>query len=209
VPDPRLIDVSVPRHPDGVVLVLHGGGGQGGPTPVSPTQPSVLRMIPVARRIARAGHGQLAVLRLLNSSRALKQLASRFGPATPVCVVGHSLGGRAALLSAGGPQVHGVVALAPWVYPDDVATGVAGTPIVIIHGDQDQVAPPERSRRLAQALRRQTQVAYVTVTGGKHAMLSRFAQFDGLAHCVAWMLLGDRRDPIVGRIADGEHDLTV
>jgi dienelactone hydrolase len=191
---------------------------------VSPTQPSVLRMIPVARRIARAGHGQLAVLRLLNSSRgwttgqtplqdvegALKQLASRFGPATPVCVVGHSLGGRAALLSAGGPQVHGVVALAPWVYPDDVATGVAGTPIVIIHGDQDQVAPPERSRRLAQALRRQTQVAYVTVTGGKHAMLSRFAQFDGLAaHCVAWMLLGDRRDPIVGRIADGEHDLTV
>jgi alpha-beta hydrolase superfamily lysophospholipase len=224
VPDSHLIDVAVPERPEGVVLVLHGGGSRGGPMRVSPAQLSVLRMIPVAQRIARAGHGRLAVLRLLNSRRgwdtthtpvddvawALGEIATRFGRELAVCLVGHSLGGRAALLSAGRPEVHGVVALAPWVHPNDVPPDVAGTPIVIIHGDEDRVASTDRSRRVAQALRRQTQVAYIIVEGGKHAMLSRRRYFDGLAaHCAAWMLLGDTSDPVVRRIAGGDDDFAV
>ncbi len=206
------------------MLVLHGGGSRGGPMRVSPAQLSVLRMIPVAQRISRVGHGRLAVLRLLNSRRgwdtthtpvddvawALGEVATRFGDDMPVCLVGHSLGGRAALLSAGRPEVRGVVALAPWVYPSDATKDVAGTRIVIIHGDEDRVASTDRSRRVAQTLRRQTQVAYVIVEGGKHAMLSRRRYFDGLAaHCAAWMLLGDSDDPTVARIADGEDDFAV
>ena len=54
--------------PRGVVLVLHGGAGRGSRR-VSPAQLSVLRMVPVAGRIARAGTGRLAVYRLLNSHR--------------------------------------------------------------------------------------------------------------------------------------------
>jgi predicted esterase len=224
VADPRLIDVSVPRDPEGVVLVLHGGGTRGAPMAVSPTQLSVLRMIPIARRIARGSHRRLAVLRLLNSFRgwdnghtpmrdvewALEEIAGRFGADAPVCLVGHSLGGRAALLSAGKEQVHGVVALAPWVYPSDVVRNAGGTPIVIIHGDADQVASPQRSREVADALAQQTTVSYITVASGTHAMLRRRDSFDGLAaHCVNWMLLGETQDPVLRQIAAGEERLTV
>lgn len=224
MPEPRLIEVTSPREPAGVVLVLHGGGSRGTPMQVSPSQLSVLRMIPVAHAVARAGQRRLAVLRLLNSFRgwatdhtpiqdvdwALGQVADRFGAETPVCLVGHSLGGRAALCTADRPQVRGVVALAPWVYPDDIDQDVTDTPVVIIHGDADRVAPPERSRQVAEGLRRETRVAYITVRGGKHAMLSHRGDFDTLAaHCAAWMLLGESGDPIVARIAAGEDDFTV
>jgi alpha-beta hydrolase superfamily lysophospholipase len=224
VPEARLIDVADPSDPAGVVLVLHGGGSRGAPVAVSPSQLSVLRMIPVARAVARAGHGRLAVLRLLNSFRgwapdhtpihdvdwALGEIGERYGADMPVCLVGHSLGGRAALGSAGRSAVHGVVALAPWVYPDDGDEDVRGTPIVIIHGDGDRIAAPERSRRVAKGLARHTAVTYITVKGGKHAMLSHRGDFDTLAaHCAAWMLLGDSSDPIIARIAAGEDDFTV
>jgi pimeloyl-ACP methyl ester carboxylesterase len=158
---PRLIDVRVPERPEGAVLVLHGGAARRGHARVSPAQLSVVRMIPIARRIARAGRGRLAVFRLLNSRRgwdashtpaddarwALGEIAGRLGD-VPVCVVGHSLGGRAALLVAGEPHVRGVVALAPWVYPSDVARDVGGRRILIVHGTEDRIASPARSAAL-------------------------------------------------------------
>lgn len=220
----RLIDSFIPAEPEGIVLVLHGGGNRGRPMAVSPAQLSVLRMIPVAGRIAAVTRPQLAVLRLLNSRRgwdsthtpvadvdwALGEIAGRWGADLPVALVGHSLGGRAALLSAGQAQVSGVVALAPWVYPDDVARGLHDTPILIIHGDEDRVAPPERSRRLAAALERETPVSYVTVAGGKHAMLGRRRAFDGLAaDAVAWMLLGEVRSSVIETVAEGQRELRV
>ncbi len=59
----------MPRRPAGVVIVLHGGAGRRRTMMVSPTQLSVLRMVPIARRIARARRGDLAVWRLLNTVR--------------------------------------------------------------------------------------------------------------------------------------------
>jgi hypothetical protein len=70
---------------------------------VSPTQLSVLRMVPVARGIARATRGRVAVFRLLNSRRGwdthhtpvvdarwgLDRIAERFGEQVPACLVGH------------------------------------------------------------------------------------------------------------------------
>jgi alpha-beta hydrolase superfamily lysophospholipase len=191
---------------------------------VSPAQLSVLRMIPVASRVVRRSGRRLAVLRLLNATRgwdtehtpvqdvewALDQIARRFGPEEPVCLVGHSLGGRAALLAAGQPTVAGVIALAPWVYPTDVVAGVEGTPIVIVHGDADRIASPARSKQVAEALGRQTEVAYVSVKGGTHAMLRRLDTFDGLAaECAAWMLLGQVEGAVVQRIAAGEAWLEI
>lgn len=220
----RLIDTHVPRDPDGIVLVLHGGGSRGAPVAVSPTQLSVLRMIPIAAEVVRRTHRRAAVLRLLNSRRgwdstrtpvadvdwALAEVADRFGADCPVILIGHSLGGRAALLSAGRRQVRGVVALAPWVYPDDGARDVEDTPVVIIHGDADRVAAPARSQLVARTLGRETAVSYVTVTGGTHAMLSRRSSFDGLAaRCVAWMLTGEIDGPVLERIAAGERQITV
>jgi pimeloyl-ACP methyl ester carboxylesterase len=192
---PKLVEVRVPERPAGVVVVLHGGAARRRTMRVSPAQLSVLRMIPVARRIARAGPGRLAVYRLLNTARgwntthtpvrdaywALDEIARRYGDPLPAALVGHSLGGRAALLAAGRPEVRAAVALAPWVYPTDVAPGIAGRRLLIVHGTDDRIASPARSAALARALAARADVRYVAVRGGKHAMLRRGGEFERLA----------------------------
>ena len=85
------------------------------------------------------------------------------------------------MLSAGEPEVRSAVALAPWVYPTDVPTGLSGRRILIVHGSEDRIASTARSEALARALRLQAEVTYACVEGGKHAMLRRGGVFDGLA----------------------------
>lgn len=172
--------------------MLHGGASRPGSTAVSPAQLSVLRMVPIARRIARA-RKDLLVVRLLNSHRgwdthrtpladvdwALEQLRGRYG-ALPTCLVGHSLGGRAALLAGDREEVRGVVALNPWVYPHDDAD-LSGRRVLIVHGTEDRVASIERARAVARSLSRRTEVDFQEVPGGKHAMLSQSATFERAA----------------------------
>ncbi len=106
------------------------------------------------------------MFRLLNSVRgwdtthtpaqdakwALGEIARRLGGRPPACLVGHSLGGRGALLAATQPEVVSVVALAPWVYPDDVPDGLDGQRILFVHGSRDRIASPARSAALARNL---------------------------------------------------------
>ena len=219
--DARLIDTAVPSAPRGIAIVLHGGAARRSPMRVSPTQLSVLRMVPIAGRIARAAKGELAVLRLLNSTRgwdahhtpvddvrwALAQVADRFGADLPVGLVGHSLGGRAALLAAAEEPVLSAVALNPWVYPDEGRLDLTGRRVLLVHGDEDRVARPVNSAAVARDLARTAeQVGYVTVEGGKHAMLRRHSVFDGLAaDFTATTLLGRRAEGVIARIMDGEE----
>ncbi|UQX88452.1 lysophospholipase [Jatrophihabitans telluris] len=223
---PRLVDVRLPkggRRPRGAVIVLHGGASRQGSVMVSPTQLSVLRMIPIAKRISRAGHGELAVFRLLNSSRgwdahhtpvddahwALRQIADRFGLGVPVCLVGHSLGGRAALLAADHHTVVGAVALAPWVYSTD-GPDLTGRSVLIVHGSQDRIASPVRSWQVARNISRHTHVGYLRVDGGKHAMLSRHRVFDSAAaqFCAA-TLLGEQMDGPVAQALVSKEPVVV
>jgi len=160
---------------------------------VSPAQLSVLRMVPVARRLARAGRGRLAVVRLLNSSRgwddrhtpvddaiwALGQVQERYGD-LPVSLVGHSLGGRAALLAGEQEGVRSVVALNPWVYPDQ-SGDLRGRPTLIVHGLADRIALPDRSAALARRLARTTDVGYIAIPDAKHAMLRHGGRFETYA----------------------------
>ena len=163
---------------------------------VSPTQLSVLRMIPIAWRISRAGRSRLAVYRLLNSTRgwaadrtpvddatwALEQLLDIHGPAVlPVALVGHSLGGRAALLAGAHPSVRTIVALNPYLYPRDGQTPLRGRRVLIVHGTRDRIANPATAATVARALTRTATVSHVSVLGGKHAMLGRHRAFDTLA----------------------------
>jgi len=188
------------------VLVLHGGASRPGRSAVSPAQLSVLRMVPVARRIARAGRGRMAVLRVLNTHRgwdtshtpiddvvwALAQVHERYGD-VPVALVGHSLGGRAALLAGSLPGVRGVVALNPWVYPTDRAD-LSGRAVLVLHGTEDRVADPGRARAVADVLAETADVTFLPVEGGKHAMLRHGATFERLAtEFVLSSLLGERR----------------
>lgn len=190
----RLVPVRVPNDPQGLVIVLHGGASRGSQVMVSPTQLSVLRMIPVARRIARAGRGRLAVFRLLNSHRgwdttttpvmdvawALDQTAGRGLGELPVALVGHSLGGRAALLAAQDQRVRSAVALNPWVYPTDNAD-LSGRSVLVVHGSDDRIASPTHSMAVARRLSARARVGFVAVPDAKHAMLRDGGTFERLA----------------------------
>jgi dienelactone hydrolase len=162
------------------------------------------------------------VFRLLNTARgwdtrhtplhnafwALEQIAARVGEHFPVCLVGHSLGGRAALLSAGRPQVHSAVDLAPWVYPTDVPDGLSDQQLLIAHGTRDRVASHARSAALARAIG--DQAAYISIAGGKHAMLRHHRRFDGLAADFATAtLLGDDPGGPISQVRAGEHWIDV
>ena len=208
----QLIATRVAAAPSGLCLVLHGGGSRRGMMRVSPAQLSVLRMIPTAARTALAGRGRLGVYRLLNTVRgwdthqtpvadvdwALDQLSSEFGPDVPVALIGHSLGGRAALLAGGAPQVRTVVALAPWLYPaEDVR--LAGRQVLFVHGDEDRVASATRAMSVARRLEVQNEVGFISVVGGKHAMLRRHGVFDGAAAAFAVSTLLER--PVRGPVA--------
>jgi pimeloyl-ACP methyl ester carboxylesterase len=216
----RLIATRVPAAPTAAVLVLHGGAARGEDAMVSATQLSVLRMVPIASRIAWSGRGRLAVFRLLNSARgwdtghtpvddvgwAMGRLRERFGLALPTGLVGHSLGGRAALLAAEHPDVRTAVALAPWVYPSDGDADLEGRRVLIVHGDQDRVADPAKSAVVAERLRRTTDVGYVRVAGAKHAMLRHGRVFDRLAaDFTTATLLGDTVSGPVGEVLTGQR----
>ena len=150
-------------------------------------------MVPIASRLARAGRGRLAVHRLLNSSRgwdsahtpvddvrwALGRVRERYGD-LPVALVGHSLGGRAALLAGGADGVRNVVALNPWVYPDDDAD-LTGRRVLVVHGTEDRVASLQRARAVVANLRRRADVELREVPGGKHAMLRHGRVFETAA----------------------------
>ncbi|MFY0407506.1 alpha/beta hydrolase [Solicola sp. PLA-1-18] len=222
-PAARLVSTRSPRSPEAVALVLHGGASRPDRTVVSATQPSVLRMVPVALRLARAGRGRLAVVRLLNSARgwdshrtpvddvdwALEEVRREHGD-LPVALVGHSLGGRAALLAGAREPVRTVVAMAPWLYDSDADVDLSGRRVLFVHGDGDRIASPATAARVATRLRPRADVGFVGVRGGKHAMLGRAGTFDGLAaEFVAATLLGDRPGPVVRRVLDGEPTVVV
>lgn len=221
---PKLIAVREPAAPDGVVVVLHGGASRGDRMMVSPAQLSVLRMIPTARAADRAGRGRLAVYRLLNSWRgwdsehtpvadtdwAIEQIRERYADQS-VGLIGHSLGGRAALAAEDNPAVTSVVALNPWVYPSDDAD-LAGRRVLFVHGRLDRVAAPGKAEVVARRLARRTDVGFIWVSEGKHAMLRHGREFDRYAaDFTAAVLLGDdtRACAPVRRVLAGEEWLTV
>lgn len=214
----KLVATRSPANPTAAVVVLHGGGARRGQMAVSPTQLSVLRMVPIAQRIARAGRGDLAVFRLLNSTRgwdtrhtpvddarwALDEIAQRYGD-LPTSLVGHSLGGRAALLAGDTDRVRSVVALNPWVTPED-RVDLTGRQVLMVHGTDDRIASLDRAERLARGLSRSADLlGFVRVEGGKHAMLSQGGTFTRAAtDFVTATLLGRQVDGPVARVLAGE-----
>lgn len=200
------------------MLVLHGGGARRDRMMVSPTQLSVLRMVPVARRLARVSP-DLAVFRLLNSHRgwdsrrtplhdvawALGEVRHGAARDLPVALVGHSLGGRAALLSGDRPGVACVVALNAYLRPPDGGLDLGGRPVLFVHGTQDRIATPGQALAAADRAVRTGTVGFILVEGARHGMLRRHRRFDdAAAHFVGTTLLGLPPEGAVARVLAGE-----
>lgn len=197
----------VPAHPEGVVLVLHGGADRSR-VPVTWWRLPVLRMLPFATTIEHDTGERLAVLRLKyrvrgwNGSRqdpvqdarwAIERIR-RVLPGLPIALVGHSMGGRVALRIAGETEVAAVAALAPWVEVD-TRRPKGAAPILLMHGTRDRMTDPRRTAILAQRWDSAgIDVRHVAVADEKHAMLRRPAFWHRtVADFVSDALLGTDR----------------
>jgi dienelactone hydrolase len=193
---PALSVTAPPGAARAVALVLHGGRARG-TGPVRANQLAVLRMSPFATSLVRAGrpHG-LAVARLRYLVRgwngatrspvpdvewALVQLRARFGD-VPVALVGHSMGGRAAIYAAGQPSVRAVVGLAPWIEPGDPYEQLAGRHLLVVHGTGDRITSPGASADWTKhAATVAASASYVAMQGERHAMLMRAGLWHSLS----------------------------
>lgn len=201
-----LFGPSAPRDARFAVLVLHGGSADS-TAPVSRWSLAALRLLPVARAVARAMPGA-AVYRLRNSVRgwngdgaavladarwALEQIAGRV-PDRPALVVGHSLGGRVAvrLAARSGSQgaVVGAVGLAPWLEPDDPVSALRDVPVAVVQGTRDRMIPtPSTEPWLTRAAAAGATIRRGVVDGGEHTMLRHYRRWHRLtAQSVEWVL---------------------
>ncbi|MGW4809398.1 serine aminopeptidase domain-containing protein [Kitasatospora sp. NPDC004272] len=199
---------ALPPAPDAAVLVLHGGRELGAQPPPVLNLPG-LRMLPFARavrRVAGAADGRsLAVgtvryrCRGWNGDRAdaardaeaaLSDLVERLGP-VPTVLIGHSMGGRAALRAAAHPCVRGVVALAPWCPRDEPTEHLRGRSVLMLHGDRDKVTPPADTDLFALRARDHgAHVAGYRVLGSGHTLVRRAGDWHRAAAGLALALLG-------------------
>lgn len=181
---PHVDVLKPPGDTNAVVLVLHGGR-EHGQEPVRRHNLAYLRMVPLARAL-RAPGVEVWNLRyrvrgwnapsldpVKDAGWALNKIAE-LHPGKPVVLVGHSMGGRAALRVAGRPNVKAVCALAPWLVPGEPFDQLKGKALLIAHGDQERMTDPAKSLRFAQQAKTVTdRVARFTVEGDGHAMLKR------------------------------------
>ena len=220
LPEPRLTVLAAAGPTRAVVLVLPGGRANS-MEPASATQLPALRMRPFARGLHRAGRqAGLAAWTLTYRYRgwngpqaspladvgwALDEVRRRHGD-VPVELLGHSMGGRAALRAAGDPSVRAVLALAPWLPDDDPVSQLAGRRILIAHGTLDRITSPAASRAYADRARAVTgQVSWVAVAGDRHAMLARYRTWQRLVTRFTLDSL-DPSSPGPGDHAPGEGD---
>ncbi|MFJ5828574.1 alpha/beta hydrolase [Streptomyces sp. NPDC093089] len=152
----------------GVVLLLPDG------EPVSRRRASArahAAMLPLGRGLVRAGRAEGLVAHVVryrgrgwngtdaelaaDASWAVAEAVRRYGD-VPVALVGHGLGGRAALRAGGHDAVGAVLALAPWLPEDDVAAEpepvrqLVGRRVLVVHGTNDARTDPELSFRFAE-----------------------------------------------------------
>jgi acetyl esterase/lipase len=191
------------------VLVLHGGRSRS-QQPGDRRRLAYWRMLPIARMIAARGP-VVFVLRYRyrgwnapakdaqrDTEWALAELGRRH-PGTPVVLVGHSMGGRAALGAAGARNVLAVCALAPWLDGSDPVSQLDGRTVLIAHGDRERYTDPRKSYDYAlRAKGRGVRICRFDVHGAGHFMIDRVADWHRLVRQFVLGELGiEPEDPVI------------
>lgn len=191
-PLPRLEAVGeTPARPPGAVLVLHGGRARSTESGER-KRLTYARMLPFAHLLAPHGlavymlryrvRGWNAPARdaLVDARWAAGELARRH-PGVPIVLLGHSMGGRAALGAAGAEGVTAVCALAPWLDGGDPVDQLAGRTVLIAHGDHERWTDPRASFEYAlRAKAAGVAICRFEVTGAGHFMLSRTRDWNAI-----------------------------
>jgi alpha-beta hydrolase superfamily lysophospholipase len=209
----------------GIVLMLHGGE-EHGLKPPSRLNPPLQRMRPFARALRRSPleesvgvaevgyrcrgwNGERADA-AADAEEALAELVEQVGPGVPVVLLGHSMGGRAALRVGGHTSVAGIVALAPWCPPGEPVEQLADHRVVIVHAEHDRVTSPAESLDFAARARTAgTQVARCVIPGSDHAMARRAPTWHRLTTLLTGALLGawPFPDPVAKALARTGSDI--
>ncbi|WP_017973950.1 alpha/beta hydrolase [Actinopolyspora halophila] len=189
-----------------MILVLHGGRSRS-VEPMKPWRLAYLRMWWLALRIRRTVRADpdVGVWLLRNRVRgwneptrdplvdahwALAEIRARH-PEANVVLIGHSMGGRAALLLAAEPEVSGVCALAPWIAESDFREHPENTEVLLAHGDRDRTTSATASKDYAHnAGLAGHEVRFRALTGCGHAMLRHHHRWDSLVRTFVTDFLG-------------------
>ena len=95
-----------------------------------------------------------------------------------VTLVGHSMGGRAALWAAARHRVDRLVLIAPWLEPGDPMPGPVTRDVLIAHGTADVVTSPQRSAALAERLASTRGIGlFVPVDGATHWLVDAWGRW--------------------------------
>lgn len=134
---------------------------------------------------------------------SLDQIRAEHGSDVPIVLVGHSMGGRAALRAGGEAQVSAVCALAPWTPPGEPVAHLRDQTVAILHGRGDRWVPAAMSAGFAgRAEEAGASVARFTVVGG-HSMVRRAHLWHTFTRDV--VLAGAGLAPMRADVADALH----
>jgi pimeloyl-ACP methyl ester carboxylesterase len=215
---PRIDLVAAPTAARDLVLLAHGGQEHSLEEPHD-WRHALLRMWPFAAAAHQAApRARVGLVRYryrgwngdeAHAAADVRGLLHGLDDGTErVVLVGHSMGGRAALAAAGDPRVVGVLGLAPWLPDGEPRRHLHDRLVVLAHGGLDSTVDPRLSGRFAaQARRSGVPLALYDADEEAHALLRRYGDWNELVRRFVRSALGHTPDTdLAGALsADPDH----